>query len=213
MQDELSNFERVSALIDGQLQGDELHQAARWAAHHPDGQATWHAYHLVGEVLRTGEALNARRDADFLAKFKQQLQLEPAQPRSVDLSKLIATDPIDTTAKGKKYLKIDAANDASYRWKRVAGLASVVAVMAVGFMVSGLWDSQRGGPQLAQATLEAAPPSSAAPAAAPASAPPVMIRDAELDALLAAHRQFGGTTALQVPTGFLRNATFEGSGR
>jgi sigma-E factor negative regulatory protein RseA len=40
-----------------------------------------------------------------------------------------------------------------------------------------------------------------------------MIRDAELDALLAAHRQFGGTSAFQVPTGFLRNATFEGGGR
>jgi sigma-E factor negative regulatory protein RseA len=38
---------------------------------------------------------------------------------------------------------------------------------------------------------------------------PVMIRDPQLDALLAAHRQFGGTSALQMPAGFLRRATFE----
>lgn len=36
-----------------------------------------------------------------------------------------------------------------------------------------------------------------------------MIRDPRLDELLAAHRQYGNTTALQMPAGFLRNATFE----
>ena len=37
----------------------------------------------------------------------------------------------------------------------------------------------------------------------------VMLRDPRLDELLAAHKQFGSTTALQMPAGFLRNATFE----
>jgi sigma-E factor negative regulatory protein RseA len=37
----------------------------------------------------------------------------------------------------------------------------------------------------------------------------LMIRDPQLDALLAAHRQMGGATALQMPSGFLRNATFD----
>ena len=41
----------------------------------------------------------------------------------------------------------------------------------------------------------------------------LMIRDPHLDELLAAHRQFGGTSALQAPAGFLRNAAFEGPGR
>jgi sigma-E factor negative regulatory protein RseA len=40
-----------------------------------------------------------------------------------------------------------------------------------------------------------------------------MIRDARLDQLLAAHRQFGSATALQTSGGFLRNATFEGPAR
>jgi sigma-E factor negative regulatory protein RseA len=40
-----------------------------------------------------------------------------------------------------------------------------------------------------------------------------MIRDPQLDRLLAAHRQFGGATALQTSSGFLRSATFEGPAR
>jgi len=41
----------------------------------------------------------------------------------------------------------------------------------------------------------------------------VMLRDPRLDALLAAHRQHGGVTALQMPAGFLRNATFDEGAR
>jgi sigma-E factor negative regulatory protein RseA len=40
-----------------------------------------------------------------------------------------------------------------------------------------------------------------------------MMRDPGLDKLLAAHRQFGGATALGTSSGFLRNATFEGPAR
>ena len=41
----------------------------------------------------------------------------------------------------------------------------------------------------------------------------VMLRDPRLDELMAAHKQFGGTSALQMPSGFLRNATFDGPTR
>jgi sigma-E factor negative regulatory protein RseA len=40
-----------------------------------------------------------------------------------------------------------------------------------------------------------------------------LIRDARLDRYLAAHQQFAGSTALGVPSGFLRNATAEAVGR
>jgi sigma-E factor negative regulatory protein RseA len=43
--------------------------------------------------------------------------------------------------------------------------------------------------------------------------PQIMIRDPRLDELLAAHKQFGSTSALQMPAGFLRNATFEAPAR
>jgi sigma-E factor negative regulatory protein RseA len=41
--------------------------------------------------------------------------------------------------------------------------------------------------------------------------PQVMLRDPRLDELLEAHRQAGG--ASQMPSGFLRNATFEAPSR
>lgn len=40
-----------------------------------------------------------------------------------------------------------------------------------------------------------------------------LIRDARLDQYLAAHKQFGGSTALGVPSGFLRSATSESRDR
>jgi sigma-E factor negative regulatory protein RseA len=46
-----------------------------------------------------------------------------------------------------------------------------------------------------------------------AAAAPAMLRDSRLDELLAAHKQFGGTSALQMPAGFLRNATFDSAQR
>jgi sigma-E factor negative regulatory protein RseA len=58
------------------------------------------------------------------------------------------------------------------------------------------------------------------PAAAPlastrvvvgSGSPQVMLRDPRLDQLLEAHQQAGG--ASQMPSGFLRNATFEGPTR
>jgi sigma-E factor negative regulatory protein RseA len=36
-----------------------------------------------------------------------------------------------------------------------------------------------------------------------------LIRDARLEQLLAEHRQFGGMSALQMPAGFLRDATHD----
>jgi len=40
-----------------------------------------------------------------------------------------------------------------------------------------------------------------------------LIRDARLDGYLAAHKQFAGSSALGVPSGFLRNATTAPSDR
>jgi sigma-E factor negative regulatory protein RseA len=96
----------------------------------------------------------------------------------------------------------------------VAGLAGLVFVSLAAWQVPG-WQEQFGaGPLLAQG-VPAVPqggPASApfAAAQAPGAEPPSMIRDAQLDALLAAHKQFGGASALQGPAGFLRSATFEG---
>ena len=212
MQEVLKKRENISALVDGQLHGEDFVRATDWAARDADGQLTWQAYHRVGDLLRTGEWGASSRDAAFMARFKVRLQQEPLPSRQSENPELIATQAIDAKARGQKIFENEAANDAAYRWKRLAGFASVLAVVAVGFLASGMWDEQRGSPQLAQVAAEAIQPNQAASALV-SDGPNVMIRNSELDALLAAHRQFGGTTAFQVPTGFLRNATFEGGGR
>ena len=124
--------------------------------------------------------------------------------------------------------QVASANDNA--WRLVVGLASVAVVGVMAWQ--GFQDSGSQGAQLATAPVAApATASQLAPSSAPLAAmgdlsttrvspsadnselamgtAPVMIRDPQLDALLAAHRQFGGTSALQMPTGFLRNATFE----
>ena len=212
MQEVLNNRERVSALVDGQLRGEEFVRAVEWTEHDTDGQLTWEVYHVLGEVLRTGDARVSARDVDFMAKLKLRLQLEPPALQNPDAIEMTMVKSMNTPAGAEKIINFEAANDDRYRWKRLAGLASVIAVMAVGFVAFGLWGDQRDAPQLAQVEIQAEKPSTAASALAD-QAVPLMIRDRELDAILAAHRQFGGTTALQGPAGFLRNATFEGGGR
>jgi len=97
-----------------------------------------------------------------------------------------------------------SANASVLRWKWVSGLAlsALVSVVSV-----SLWSQNQQQAQMAQASPV---PSAAALAAASDQADAqIMIRDPQLDALMAAHQQLGGHSALQRPAGFLRNATFE----
>jgi sigma-E factor negative regulatory protein RseA len=188
--DKMDKREMISALADGQLRGEALALGVQAAAADAQAREAWCAYHLVGEVLRTGRATPGSRPEDFLAKL--QLRLREEQPLSA---------PLVVTAAAPVRMDRPAAND--WRWKLVAGFASVAAVAAVGWnMVAAPGTS--GQPQIATA------PATSAVAQDSASA---MIRDPRLDQFLAAHRQFGGATALQTSSGFLRNATFEGPAR
>ncbi|MFT4242721.1 MAG: sigma-E factor negative regulatory protein [Acidovorax sp.] len=199
--DEQDRRELLSALADGQLQGRELGEALTHAGQ-DEGRATWDLYHLVGDVLRSPD-LARPAHPDFMARLrtelaKEQLPLRPEAP----------VPPAAVVAPGRAA----AANASVFRWKMVAGLASMAAVAAIG------WNSLsvlQGSGTAAGGQLAANPPASPAPTVAvvDADAQQVMIRDPRLDELLAAHKQFGSTSALQMPAGFLRNATFEAPGR
>ena len=52
MMEQEMNKELLSALVDGELHGDELEQALA-CAESADGCASWELYHLVGDVLRS----------------------------------------------------------------------------------------------------------------------------------------------------------------
>lgn len=190
--------ERLSALADGQLQGDELSAAFAYAAEDEEGAKTWQLYHLVGDVLRSADLAQPANPA-FMARLREQLAQEalPERPQ--------VPVPVAVVAAGLP----EAANASVFRWKMVAGFASLAAVAAMGWNALGHLQEESAGPQLA-----------AAPATAPvqvaATGNPdtqVMIRDPRLDELLAAHKQYSGTTALQMPAGFLRNANFDSPAR
>lgn len=206
--------DQVSALCDGYLderESDALFARCRLG---DEALAQWRGYQLIGEVLRgDGAALPARSPMDFLAELNQRLDAEH-QPAA------------DAGSRPVRAVRGAAANDALFRWKMVSGLASVVAVAAVGWTVLA---SAPGGPQapvLAQervalppATLASAPPP-AASAGVPSTRPVVvstsqgqLIRDPALERLLSEHRQHGGMSAFQTSTGFIRNATYDADAR
>lgn len=193
--DKMDNQELISALADGQLRGEEFARAVQVAAADARAREAWCAYHVVGDVLRSGQATGGSAPEAFLAKLQQRLREEPA----VAAVALPLVRPADYAAR-------PAAND--WRWKLVAGVASVAAVAAVGWNVWGTAGGS-GQPQLAAAPAAGG----VMPVAVQASPAPSMIRDARLDQLLQAHRQFGGGTALGNTSGFLRNATFEAPAR
>lgn len=219
MNDALKNRELVSALVDGQLRGNDLANAIRLAAGEPDAQAAWHAYHLAGDVLRSSELASAASDAAFMARLRTSLAGESvhAELRMVSAAAFQASAALESSLR-------PAANESVFRWKLVAGFASLAAVGAIGWNSMGVLGGNSNQAELAKAAVSqpaVVASSVSATAAVPqsqtqvsvAGTSQVMIRDPRLDELLSAHRQFGGTSALQMPAGFLRNATFETPGR
>jgi len=203
MIDESSKREQLSALADGQLQGDEWRDAVSLACEE-QGQATWALYHMVGDVLRSSD-LAKPADPAFLARLRDQLAHETAPQQSVaTVVGVVATPGVET-----------AANASVFRWKMVAGFASLAAVAAIGWtsLATLQGGGQAPGGQLASVPERVAVPAAPLVAVSDSDDQQVMIRDPRLDELLAAHKQFGSTSALQMPAGFLRNATFESPGR
>ena len=204
--------EQISALADGQLRGEEFARTVTWLANDDQARLTWHAYHLVGDVLRSGESMVSARELAFAQRLKhrlgQEVPLAPVSGLTDGVAALpLAPDPGQQAPSGE-----NAANDRSFRWKLVAGLASLAAV---GFMGWHMAQDQRDAVQMAQVQrpVDAGEAVRQQMLASDSTEPALMVRDPQLDALLAAHRQTGSGSALAMSAGFLRNAAFEGAGR
>ena len=190
--------DRISALADGCLRGDDFARTLQDMSAQPQLVQTWHVYQLIGDVMRSEGLSAAHRDLDFLQRFEARLALEPALPLAqtyVSTSLIAGSDR-------------QGANAPVLRWKWLSGIALSALVSVVGV---SLWNQNQ---QQAQwAAANPAPPAGALAAASELADTQIMIRDPELDALMAAHQQLGGYSALQRPAGFLRNATFERSSK
>jgi sigma-E factor negative regulatory protein RseA len=234
-----TRYESLSALMDGQLSGAALAQALQDAGS-AQARESWRVYHLVGDVLRRPELARGAGDLGFAEQVGQRLPAQAAVGELAD-GRLVA---VAGAGAGRERA---AANDAVFRWKMAAGLASVVAVVAIGWGTLGEFGPASEGqplrlvqapPPAAQAVALAQAPASTASAQADAGAlalaqpqpqpqpqpaeqateqladgQAVMLRDPQLDELLAAHRATTGAWALGGAGGFLRNATYEGADR
>lgn len=200
--------EHLSALVDGELAASALPDL--WREDEASLNLSWGRYQLIGEALRAGAALPA--DTARVASIMAAVRAETVQAPAVAVPSLpqAAAMPMPTA--------VPAANDEVFRWKMLAGFAALAAAAAVIWNVTAVAPGLSG-PQLAQ-TAPVAPATATPPLALAdnsASSAPVLVsgeqgpilRDRRLEELMAAHRQAGGMSALQMPAGFLRSATFE----
>ena len=215
--------EQISAFADGSLHGEDFSRVAGSIAVDDALQSTWRTYHVIGDVLRSGEHAPCSDSSAFMARFQQRMAAEaplvaqkpatPAVPAAV-LQQQTAARPVRVVA-------AEAANEPVFRWKLVAGAASLAAVAAIGWNLVSIGTApadmqlaQQQVPQIQQQPAQVASRLEVTPVAVgnvSNSEAQVMLRDPRLDVLLEAHRQAGG--ASQMPSGFLRNATFDGPSR
>ncbi len=196
----LTHSESLSALTDGELGNDVLPSLLDACRADDALSQRWNTYHLIGEVMRAPASVGQAASPDFLKRLNLRLANESHEP-------LLSVVPASVAAHAGGGVAHDygnAANDGSFRWKLVAGFASLTAVAAIAWSMSGFVATPSGA-QLAQAPA-ALPDSSQVLVVSSPQGP--VVRDARLEELLAAHRQLGGTSALQAPSGFL-NAAFE----
>ena len=187
--------EDLSALMDGELQGPALQSTIDSLLSEAASRSTWHAYHVVGDVLRSEELSGAAQDVQFWVKLESLLAQEPLRPA--------ATGVIQNANPLLSDRYVHSANGPVF-WRVLAGVACSVLVAVIGISV---WSPSAVTPSVSMA-------GTTQPAALDvAIGSDGMIRDPKLDQLLSAHQQLGGHSAFQMPSGFLRNATYEGAGR
>lgn len=196
--------ELLSALADGQLVGEDFAAALQACQQDESALACWDSYHLIGDVLRLPARVPAPLlcgvDLEFVDRLNRRLAQEPLAGAALrDLDSVVPAH--GAVVSELAHHRGPASNDGNFRWKLVAGFASLAAVSAIAWNASGLLALPVSAPQLAQAA--------SSPQVVVASPQGMMVRDARLEELLAAHAQLGGSSALQVPSGFFRNATFE----
>lgn len=222
MTDDLKNKELLSALVDGELYGDELSQAVAWAEE-GEGHASWQLYHLVGDVLRSPE-LAHHSQHDLLSGLRAQLAQEPPLSLQPAALEQLAPAQLPMTSAVQSLVRDPVANASVFRWKVAAGFASVAAVAAMGWNLvvvpAGTGSQLAQAPAASPASVQLAQGTPGAPmmsvpqtdgsviAVATGNGSEVILRDPRLDELLAAHRQFGSKASLQMPADFLRNASF-----
>lgn len=182
----------LSALADGEADAADVSRGcAAWAGADEDARRSWHAYHLIGDVLRSGDLANPPgRDRAFLQRLSARLDDEPAV---LAPARLPAAGP----ARRRQGWAVPAALAAG-----VMALATVL-VLELGPSGGGTSVPNLAATPAVPTTVAGAAPPVAAPAAAPELAPQGgrVVRDAQLDRYLRAHRDYATALPGSLPGG------------
>lgn len=213
-------LERLSALADGE--GDS--SAPAWASdawrHDAFLRDRWHAYHQIGDALRSDDlGSDAGHDEAFLRAFRARLADEPVVMAPIPGAVATPVPAITGTRVRRRWRTLSASAAIAAGFVAVAGVLLVTQQTENDSGVMTLADAPAGSGAArplavsvtSAPTVMVAPP----PVAVPLGAEPMLVsdgrvlRDARLQQYLSAHKHFGGSTALGVPSGFLRAETVE----
>jgi sigma-E factor negative regulatory protein RseA len=186
----------LSAIADGEAGAAEVASGCRaWAA---DARLheRWHAYHLIGDVLRSEDLAHApRHDQAFLERLRLRLDAEPA---------VLAPTPLPQS--------VAPATSRRHGWRLPLAMAAGVTALAA-VLVLAMAPTEDGAPSIARAPQAVVPVAASVaqgpqevaavsvPALEPVPAGGRMVRDAQLDRYLRAHRDYAAALPGSLPGG------------
>lgn len=180
----------LSSLMDSDLAPDQLPEVVASWQQDADQRATWHCYHLIGDVLRSEElARSASRDASMLLALRARLANEPVPlaPRALAHT-LPAVPPLITGVDGK-------AGRRAWAGRLVAPVALTAGFVIVAGLLVVL---KSGGPPEAdggQMALNGAAAVGALQRQVVNTDAGALVRNAGLERYLEAHRKLGNSVA------------------
>lgn len=176
---------RLSCAMDGEGTPDELAQTCSDWATSAASRERWHAYHLIGDVLRSSELAGQGRDAAALLALRERLAAEPTQ---------LQPAPTNQPA-------------AAPRRKLSRAWAPVSMAAGVALVAGAAWLNQPTRDVGATASFSLGTRTPDASGAMPVRANAAPTR--QFDAYVAAHRQFQTAATLSPTTGYIRAASFD----
>ncbi len=176
----------LSALMDGEATSAQAESACALWRSDASVRERWRTYHLIGDVMRSDElAGTAQRDDAFLTNLRAKLAQEPV-PLAPRQQVLTPTEPAPSAARP------------GLRWQ-VVSVATAAGFMAVAGVVMVLRSGGLG------STNGAAPVLAGGGGAEVTTVNSTLIRDAQLDRYLEAHRRVANGGPVAVPGAIVRS--------
>lgn len=193
----------LSALADGELNVRDTQAACALWRDDEQAQTQWADYQLIGDVLRSEDLARSRRhDAKLFAAIQAELALQPV---------VLAPQALPAHQE-----ELNRPRNRHRAWAATFSVAAGVLAVAGGWSLMRVPLPAESGALVAQKNavpvVAASTPMPVTAVESVASAGPV-VRDAELDRYLAAHKQFSSASVLGVASGSLRQVVLDSSAR